>query len=594
MAPEYGATMGFFPVDEETINYLLLTARNKEHVDFVEKYCKTQGLFYDDHNVVRYNKIIELDMGEVERSIAGPKRPHDRISLSKLEGNFHEVLKKQGSLKNHLEQDFDRFLDEGGGQETQPIENIQKRKSKQKENIKITHGCVVIAAITSCTNTSNPQVMIGAGLLAKKAYEKGEYLNAAGLTQYLESLGFYLVGYGCTTCIGNSGPISFEIANEINQKNLTVAAVLSGNRNFEGRIHQLVKANYIASPPLVVAYAIAGSVDVDLENEPLGFDKDKKEVYLKDIWPQQNEIDELLKKTVNKKMFKTQYSEIFTGTNLWNELDVPNKDLYFWDEKSTYIKEPPFFIDFPLASIECEDIVDARVLALLGDSITTDHISPAGAIPQDGPAGQYLISKGVEPSNFNSFGSRRGNHEVMIRGTFANIRLRNLLVPKREGGWTMYLPTGEEMTIYKAAMQYMKEGIPTIIMAGKEYGTGSSRDWAAKGTYLLGVKAVIAQSYERIHRSNLVGMGVLPLQFQEGMGASSLGLKGDEAYHILGIKEMEPKGILKVIVKDQEKEKTTFEATVMLDSDVEIENFRNGGILHKFLRDSLNKNKIQS
>jgi aconitate hydratase len=608
MSPEYGATMGYFPVDDETLSYLLLSGRSKEHVDFVRDYSKSQGLFYDEGKQVRYSIIIELNMQDVGKNLAGPKRPQDRISISKLEGTFHEIMKDHGTLMNHLEEDFARFQNEGGDQDL----NTQSTSYSQNDMLdshekNISDGSVVIAAITSCTNTSNPSVMIGAGLLAKKAYEKGlfvkpwvktslapgsrvvtDYLKVTGLDKYLEALGFYLVGYGCTTCIGNSGPLSNDVAAIIKEKDLTVASVLSGNRNFEGRIHHLVKANYLASPPLVVAYALIGSIDIDLENEHLGHDKQGKKVYLKDIWPQKMEIAELMR-NVNTKMFKEQYSKIFSGTRLWDQLEIPTGNLFLWDERSTYIREPPFFVDFPNVTPVINDIKDARVLALLGDNITTDHISPAGAISHDSSAGNYLISKGVDQKDFNSFGSRRGNHEVMMRGTFGNIRLRNKMVPEREGGWTKHLPSGKKMTIFDAAMQYIKEGTPTIILAGKEYGTGSSRDWAAKGTYLLGVGAVLAKSYERIHRSNLVGMGVLPLQFEEGEGAEELGLSGNEIFDIIGIPEMKPKGKVKIRVKDGKGNERSFEVIVRLDSEVEIEYYKNGGILHKFLRDAVNE-----
>jgi aconitate hydratase len=606
MAPEYGATMGFFPVDEETLKYLLLTGRSKEQVELVRNYCKLQGLFHDFSRTVMYTKVIELDMGKVGHSLAGPKRPQDRIPIENLAVTFHE-RRKADSQTVHFEHDFDRFQYEGGDQDLDgPATGISKEDEPEPHEIrKIVNGSVVIAAITSCTNTSNPSVMIGAGLLAKKAHEKGlsvkpwvktslapgsrvvtEYLRASGLDRYLETLGFYLVGYGCTTCIGNSGPLSEKVAREIKKRELTVASVLSGNRNFEGRIHNLVKANFLASPPLVVAYAIVGSVDIDLKNEHIGHDKEGNKVYLKDIWPEKKEIMEIIERTVNSDIFRSQYSEIFLGTDLWNGLDIPEGNLFLWDEKSTYIREPPFFMDFPRTCPVIDDIIGARVLALLGDSITTDHISPAGAIMEESPAGEYLISKGIEKLEFNSFGSRRGNHEVMMRGTFGNVRLRNQMVPDREGGWTKHLPSGEEMTLYDAAMRYVEEGIPTIILAGKEYGTGSSRDWAAKGTILLGVKAVIAKSYERIHRSNLVGMGVLPLQFKDDEGADKLGLTGEEVFDIAGVEDVGPRGNLMVSVKGKGEEKS-FEVIVRLDSEVEREYYKNKGILHKFLRDNL-------
>jgi aconitate hydratase len=573
----------------------------------VRDYCKIQGLFYDEERNVKYSKIIEFDMNEVTKNLAGPKRPQDRIALEDLASSFHKGTSSSETV--HFEHDFNRFQNEGGDQDldNQPFSKLKDNGLEPHEKMCISNGSVVIAAITSCTNTSNPSVMMAAGLLAKNAVEKGlvgkpwvktslapgsrvvtEYLKGTGLDKYLESLGFYHVGYGCTTCIGNSGPLDPEVAACIKEEDLTVASVLSGNRNFEGRIHHLVKANYLASPPLVVAYTLVGSVDIDLENEHLGHDKDGEKVYLKDIWPEKNEITELMGE-VNSDMFKEQYSEIFSGSELWDQLEIPTGNLFLWDESSTYIREPPFFVDFPKDTPEIQDIMDARVLALLGDSITTDHISPAGAISEDSPAGLYLISKDVLQKFFNSFGSRRGNHEVMMRGTFGNVRLRNQMVPKREGGWTKHFPSEEEMTIYDAAMKYKEDGISAIILAGEEYGTGSSRDWAAKGTYLLGVNAVIAKSYERIHRSNLVGMGVLPLQFEEGQGAKELGLSGDDKFDIIGVKEMKAKGKLKIIVKDGKGEERSFEAILRLDSGVEIEYYKNGGVLHKFLRDRLTK-----
>jgi aconitate hydratase len=572
----------------------------------VRDYCKIQGLFYDEERNVKYSKIIEFDMNEVTKNLAGPKRPQDRIALEDLASSFHRGTISSEAV--HFEHDFDRFQNEGGDQDLddEPFSKLKDNGLEPHEKMCISNGSVVIAAITSCTNTSNPSVMMAAGLLAKNAVEKGlvvkpwvktslapgsrvvtEYLKGTGLDKYLESLGFYLVGYGCTTCIGNSGPLDPEVAACIKEEDLTVAAVLSGNRNFEGRIHHLVKANYLASPPLVVAYTLVGSVDIDLENEHLGHDKNGEEVYLKDIWPQKNEIEELVEKYVSSDMFSSQYKEIFSGGQLWDKLEIPLGNLFLWDEKSTYIREPPFFLDFPMKIPEINDIKGAKVLALLGDSITTDHISPAGAISEESTAGQYLISKNIMSKVFNSFGSRRGNHEVMMRGTFGNVRLKNMMVPDREGGWTKHLPSGKVMTIYDAAMKYIDEGIPTIIVAGEEYGTGSSRDWAAKGTFLLGVKAVIAKSYERIHRSNLVGMGVLPLQFLEGEGPEKLELSGDEVFDITGVKDVKPRGIMTVNV---EGEKKSFKVEVRLDSEVEIDYFRNGGILHKFLRDSITRN----
>jgi aconitate hydratase A / 2-methylisocitrate dehydratase len=532
----------------------------------------------DDTPEPLFSEKVELDMGRVEPSLAGPKRPQDLIPL----GEMKKTYKTQ-------------YI---------PLEDRQENFfATYGEKVPVTNGSVVIAAITSCTNTSNPSVMISAGILAKKAVECGlrvkphvktslapgslvvtDYLKASGLLPYLEALGFHLVGYGCTTCIGNSGPIPKNIAQIVKDNDLVVAAVLSGNRNFEGRINPLVKANYLASPPLVVAFAIAGAVDVDMKNEPLGYDPNGIAVYLKDIWPKREEINQVIRDALDSKMFKEEYSEIFEGTKLWQELDVPEGELYEWNPESTYIQEPPFFKDFSLKPPEIGDIKDARVLALLGNSITTDHISPAGEIPVDSPAGQYLISRGVKQKDFNSFGSRRGNHEVMMRGTFGNIRLRNLLVANKEGGVTVYFLTGEEMTIYDAAMLYKEKGTQLIVIGGREYGSGSSRDWAAKGTYLIGVRAVIAESYERIHRSNLIGMGILPLQFKDGDNADRLGIKGNEVFDILGIGSIKPGGEISVLFRDGKGTKRRFEAVARIDSDIELEYYYNGGILQTFLR----------
>ncbi len=620
MAPEYGATLGIFPPDAETLDYLRRTGRSGEQVELVHKYLEAQDLLYSVHKPDPvFSSTLELDMSTVKPCLAGPKRPQDRISLGEMPDNFHETMrkafarKKEAGIELSRDSAYQHWIEEGGDR----LEGEKIRQDRAdyeryaKKELKVTHGSVVIAAITSCTNTSNPSVLIGAGLLAKKAVEMGlnvkpyvktslspgsrvvtEYLGAAGLLPYLEALGFHHVGYGCTTCIGNSGPLPEYIAKEVEEKDLTVAAVLSGNRNFEGRINPLVRANYLASPPLVLAYAIAGTVDINLDTEPLTYDPNGQPVYLKDIWPGEEEIREVIKHTVKPAMFEKEYSKALEGTELWQDLDVPEGTLYAWNEKSTYIQEPPYFMDFPLTPPAPGDIRDAKVLGLFGDSITTDHISPAGAIPEEVPAGKYLLSWGVDPADFNSYGSRRGNHEVMMRGTFGNIRLRNRLVD-REGGWTAYhlheggvppeLP--EEMTIYDAAMLYAENRIPLIVIAGREYGTGSSRDWAAKGTFLLGVKAVLAASYERIHRSNLVGMGVLPLQFKAGENADSFGLTGRETYDILGIENMEPGGELTVRARDEIGGETNFKVIVRLDSIVELEYYRNGGILHKFLRD---------
>lgn len=577
MAPEYGATMGFFPVDAETLRYLRATGRT-EAATLVEAYAKEQKMFRTDQaEDPVYTDTLELDISTVEPSLAGPSRPQDRISLGNMKNSYNESLRARG---------------------------VGMNGNASRETNGISDGSVVIAAITSCTNTSNPSVMIGAGLFAKKAVESGlsvnpyvktslapgsrvvtDYLNAAGLTPYLEKLGFDLVGYGCTTCIGNSGPLPDEVDAAIKESDLTCAAVLSGNRNFEGRVHPLVKLSYLASPPLVVAFAIAGKVGIDLYNEPLGVGSNGNDVFLKDIWPTQQEIIDTVKEAITPEIFSNQYSKVFEGDDAWKSLTAPQANIYEWEAESTYIQEPPFFNDFSLESCDPEDIENANVLALLGDSITTDHISPAGSIPKDGPAGGYLISKGVTPLNFNSFGSRRGNHEVMIRGSFANIRIRNKMVEGKEGGWTVHVPTGEEMSIYDASSKYMSDGTELVVIGGKEYGTGSSRDWAAKGTALLGVRSVIAESFERIHRSNLVGMGVLPLQFKEGENAQSLGINGFETFGVHGISEdLYPGKELTVTVTDKDGGQKEFRAICRLDTPVEVEYYRNGGILQTVLR----------
>lgn len=575
MAPEYGATMGFFPVDSETLRYLGTTGRG-EAAALVEAYTREQKMFRtDDAEDPVYTDTLELDISTVEPSLAGPSRPQDRISLGDMKTSYNESLRAKGA----------------NGDSPRAANGLSD-------------GSVVIAAITSCTNTSNPSVMVGAGLFAKKAVESGltvsphvktslapgsrvvtDYLDAAGLTPYLEELGFGLVGYGCTTCIGNSGPLPEDIDAAIRENDLTCAAVLSGNRNFEGRVHPLVKFAYLASPPLVVAFAIAGKVGIDLYTEPLGVGSDGNEVFLKDIWPTQQEIIDTVAGSISPEIFNNQYSRVFEGDETWKSLEAPQSDIYEWDTESTYIQEPPFFDDFPLEPEDPEDIEGANVLALLGDSITTDHISPAGSIPKDGPAGGYLISKGVSQRSFNSFGSRRGNHEVMIRGSFANIRIKNKMVGGKEGGWTVHVPTGEEMSIYEASSRYMSDGTDLVVIGGKEYGTGSSRDWAAKGTALLGARCVIAESFERIHRSNLVGMGVLPLQFEEGESAESLGLTGFETLSVSGISEdLYPGKRMTVTVTDTDGGQREFHATCRLDTPVEVEYYRNGGILQTVLR----------
>lgn len=615
MAPEYGATMGFFPVDEETLNYLMFTGRNPEHIGLIEKYLKEQNLFYDGGIQPGYTDILELDMEQVEPSIAGPRRPQDRIPLKKAAEVFKKTLVEFFKKSPEFHQDHHRWEEEGGIPH-ESAETLRKKLSgiaiiEKGEQSYVDHGSVVIAAITSCTNTSNPSVMIGAGILAKKAVERGlmtpshvktslapgsrvvvEYLQRAGLMPYLEALGFHLVGFGCTTCIGNSGPLPPAVEKAILENDLVVVSVLSGNRNFEARIHNLVKANYLASPVLVVAYALAGRIDIDLLNEPIGFDPNQNPVYLRDIWPTHREIKDALSRALSPDLFKAKYSNIFEGDENWQTLDIPKGQIYEWDPNSTYIQEPPFFINLTLDIPETRNIKGARVLALLGDSITTDHISPAGSIPRESPAGKYLIARNVKPMEFNTFGSRRGNHEVMIRGTFGNVRLRNRLVPDKEGGWTVYFPTKEVMTIYDAAVRYQKDKTPLIVIAGKEYGTGSSRDWAAKGTALLGVKAVIAESFERIHRSNLVGMGVLPLQFVDDMNASSLGLDGTEVYDILGLEpEIQPRSYATVIAKKTNEKTAEFKVLIRLDSHAEVEYYRNGGILQYVLRKMLKETK---
>lgn len=594
MAPEYGATVGFFPVDKETLRYLALTGRPRELIELIEIYCKEQGIFrFSDTPDPEYSDLLELDLSEVETSLAGPKRPQDRTSLGDMQRKFKADL-----VAPVKEQGFELQVDE-----LNRIVTVGANGSTAKMG----HGSIVIAAITSCTNTSNPSVMIAAGLLAKKAVEKGlmtkpyvktslapgsrivtDYLEKAGLMEPLAELGFNLVGYGCTTCIGNSGPLSGEVVKGITSGDLVAAAVLSGNRNFEGRVHPYVRANYLASPPLVVAYALAGTVDINLQNDPLGADKHGEPVYLKDIWPTTAEINQQVADSIQPEMFKTKYSDVFTGNEVWNNIEGSGGDIYDWDDESTYIQEPPFFMDLTPELLPVEDIHGARVLAVLGDSITTDHISPAGAIPVDSPSGKYLIEKGTKLRDFNSYGSRRGNDRVMTRGTFANIRLKNQMVPGVEGGYTRYIPDGDQMTIYDAAMRYKKEDTPLLVLAGREYGSGSSRDWAAKGTLLLNVKAVIARSFERIHRSNLVGMGVLPLQFAPGEGVDSLGLSGEELFDIIGLSDqIQPLSKLTVIADRESGEKVQFEVTVRLDTDLEVEYYRNGGILHKVLRDML-------
>jgi aconitate hydratase len=604
MAPEYGATCGFFPVDDVTLDYLRLSGRPAETVKLVEAYCKVQGLWRLPGQEPVFTDSLELDMGSVESSLAGPKRPQDRVPLPGVAQAFEDFL---GLQVKPAKVDEGRLESEGGGGVAVGNEAQVGGETTYEYNgqtYPLRDGAVVIAAITSCTNTSNPSVMMAAGLVAKKAVEKGltrkpwvksslapgskvvtDYYQAAGLTQYLDALGFDLVGYGCTTCIGNSGPLLEPIETAIQQSDLTVASVLSGNRNFEGRVHPLVKTNWLASPPLVVAYALAGTVRLDISSEPLGQGSDGQPVYLRDIWPSQKEIAEAVEK-VNTGMFHKEYAEVFAGDEQWQAIEVPQAATYVWQEDSTYIQHPPFFenIAGPLPVIE--DIRGARVLALLGDSVTTDHISPAGNIKSDSPAGRYLRGKGVEAKDFNSYGSRRGNHEVMMRGTFANIRIRNEMLGGEEGGYTLHVPTNKKLSIYDAAMQYQTEGTPLVIIAGQEYGTGSSRDWAAKGTNLLGVKAVIAESFERIHRSNLVGMGVLPLQFTGGQSRKSLGLTGRETLAISGLtnSDIRPGMPLQLEITREDGSRQQTELLCRIDTLNEVEYFKSGGILHYVLR----------
>jgi aconitate hydratase len=581
MAPEYGATMGFFPVDQETLAYLKFSNRPADLIALVEAYTKEQGLFRTDTTTdPSYSDTLELDLADVHPSMAGPKRPQDRVELPDVKKNFATAF-------------------------SGPARSVAAAINGQ--NVTLNNGAVVIAAITSCTNTSNPSVMLAAGLLAKKAVERGlhakpwvktslapgskvvvDYYREAGLLPYLEKLNFHLVGFGCTTCIGNSGPLLDPVTQAVQKENLVVAAVLSGNRNFEGRINPLVKANYLASPPLVVAYALAGRIDIDLTTEPLGTDPQGKPVYLRDIWPSNEEVQQTVRAAVHREMFQQEYARAFDGDQNWQGMPVPTGEIFRWDDHSTYIKRPPYFDHMVDPEKSVSDLASMRVLAMLGDSVTTDHISPAGSIPKDSPAGQYLIGQGVQPKDFNSYGARRGNHEVMVRGTLANIRLRNQLAPETEGGWTIHLPDGKQMFIYDASMQYQKEGVPLLIIAGKEYGSGSSRDWAAKGVALLGVKAVIAESFERIHRTNLVGMGVLPLQFRAGDNAASLKLTGKETFHITGVRSALLNGggkrhaQVRAVAADGSA--TEFTADIRVDTPQEVEYYRFGGILPYVLR----------
>ena len=602
MAPEYGATCGFFPVDEITLGYLRLSGRPDDVVKLVEAYSKAQGLWREKGHEPVFTDSLQLDMGEVEASLAGPKRPQDRVALGHVSQAFDDFL---GLQIKPVPSEEGRLLNEGGGGAAVGASVAAGEADYQHEGqtYRLKNGAVVIAAITSCTNTSNPSVMMAAGLLAKKALEKGlqrkpwvksslapgskvvtDYFHAAGLTRYLDELGFDLVGYGCTTCIGNSGPLLEPIEKAVQQADLTVASVLSGNRNFEGRVHPLVKTNWLASPPLVVAYALAGTVRTDLTRDPLGTGKDGQPVYLKDIWPTQQEIADAVQK-VDTAMFHKEYAEVFQGDEKWRAIQVPDAKTYTWQDDSTYIQHPPFFEHIAEAPPKVGDIDGASILAVLGDSVTTDHISPAGNIKKDSPAGRYLSEHGVAYADFNSYGSRRGNHEVMMRGTFANIRIKNEMLGGEEGGNTLYVPTGDKLAIYDAAMRYQQDGTPLVIVAGKEYGTGSSRDWAAKGTNLLGVKAVIAESFERIHRSNLVGMGVLPLQFKDGEDRKTLKLTGKEVLSISGLSgELKPHMNLKVGVTREDGSQDSFEVLCRIDTQNEVEYFKAGGILHYVLR----------
>jgi aconitate hydratase len=617
MAPEYGATCGIFPIDKESLRYLKLTGRSDEQIALVEAYAREQGLFHDANTPeAEYSELLSLDLATVESSLAGPKRPQDRVVLSKAGESFAQALPSLIKPKakaaaaapaDSAIKQVSRWEQEGGSPTAVGFEDPNVHEHISGNGSMLKHGSVVIAAITSCTNTSNPSVMLAAGLLAKKAVERGlqvpvtvktslapgskvvlDYLHKAGLMPYLEKLKFHIVGYGCTTCIGNSGPLPVEVSKEIDEKNLVVASVLSGNRNFEGRINSEVRANYLMSPPLVVAFALAGRIDTDLRKDPVGKGKDGKPVYLADIWPSQQEIEQAMASAITSDMFRKSYGEVYAGDERWRGLPVPKGETYAWEKDSTYIRQAPYFDDMALEPSAVEDISAARVLAVLGDSVTTDHISPAGSIKKDGPAGKYLIAHGVQPADFNSYGSRRGNHEVMVRGTFANVRLRNKMV-STEGGFTRHLPDGAEMSIFEASEKYHAEKVPLVILAGKEYGSGSSRDWAAKGPRLLGVRAVIAESYERIHRSNLVGMGILPLQFLPGENAETLKLTGEEVFGIAGIREVVEKSSSgrKITVRVKGGKTAEFQATVRIDTPQEALYYANGGILQYVLRQLL-------
>lgn len=621
MAPEYGATAGFFPVDRKTLEYLEFTGRPAGEIRLVEAYCKEQGMFLEAGTVqAHYSEILSINLADIEPSLAGPRRPQDRVPLKDSKRAFRTALVdylKAGGGEELSDEAVRNWYAEGGQPRIRSSRKHTERDGLRKmvtvrngsDEFLLGHGDVAIAAITSCTNTSNPSILMAAGLLARSAARRGlrskpwvktslapgskvvtDYLVESGLMQDLEALGFYLVGYGCTTCIGNSGPLPEHISEAVAKENLVVCSVLSGNRNFEGRINPQTRANYLASPPLVVAYAIAGTMDIDLEEEPLGIDLDGKPVMLRDVWPSQDETDQFVEQFVKSDMFRKEYATVFDGDDEWTGLPAPRSDRFTWSAESTYIQNPPFFEAMELEPAPLRNIVGARVLAMLGDSVTTDHISPAGSIPASTPAGKYLIDKGVTPRLFNSYGARRGNHEVLMRGTFANIRLRNEMVPGTEGGWTVMLPQKEKMTIYDAAMCYKHDGVPLIVLAGKEYGSGSSRDWAAKGPALLGVKAVIAESYERIHRSNLIGMGVLPLQFEKGQSRQTLALTGCEVFEIHGIAEkLAPGKLLTVRAVDENGRATEFKAFARLDTPKEFEYYRSGGILQYVLRQILSR-----
>ncbi|HDS1076497.1 TPA: aconitate hydratase AcnA [Stenotrophomonas maltophilia] len=614
MAPEYGATCGIFPIDAESLNYLRLSGRSEEQIDLVEAYAKAQGLWHEPGSPhAQYSTTLELDMGTVKPSLAGPKRPQDRVLLEDVQKNYREALVGMTANRDKRSEDVATFVNEGGGA---AVGNEQLAKGFadieiEGRKVRLKDGAVVIAAITSCTNTSNPAVMIGAGLLARNAAAKGlnrqpwvktslgpgsrvvtDYLEKAGVLKELEKIGFYVVGYGCTTCIGNSGPLPTEVSAGIATGDLVVTSVLSGNRNFEGRVHPEVKMNYLASPPLVVAYAIAGTTDIDLTTQPLGTGSDGQPVFLRDIWPSNKEIGDVIAATIGPEMFKQNYADVFKGDTRWNTIASPDGNLYEWSDASTYIKNPPYFDGMTMQTGSIDDVHGARVMGLFGDSITTDHISPAGNIKKDSPAGRFLQERGVQPADFNSYGSRRGNDDVMVRGTFANIRIKNLMFGGEEGGNTLYYPAGggqpEKLAIYDAAMKYKADKVPLVVLAGKEYGTGSSRDWAAKGTLLLGVKAVIAESFERIHRSNLVGMGVLPLQFRNGENAQSLGLDGSEVIDITGLQDGASKRAT-VTATRADGTRKTFEVSVMLLTPKEVEYFRHGGLLQYVLRQLASK-----